>query len=144
MALSLMFHMIFAALGIALPLLLVIAEALYLRTGSNHYLELARKWAKATGLLFVIGAISGTALAFELGLLWPRYMELTGAAVGHAFALEGYAGLPDTATDETRFAIRIPGGLSFLATHDPHTTVTGLNDSAGEPSHGLWTPPTGN
>lgn len=91
MALSLGFHMVFAAVGIGLPLLLVIVEGLYLKTGAEHYLALARKWAKVTGLLFAVGAVSGTALAFELGLLWPRYMELTGAAVGHMFALEGYA-----------------------------------------------------
>jgi cytochrome bd ubiquinol oxidase subunit I len=91
MALSLAFHMIFAAVGIGLPLLLVIVEGLWLRTGKPHYLELARKWAKATGILFAVGAVSGTALAFELGLLWPKYMELTGAVVGHIFGLEGYA-----------------------------------------------------
>lgn len=91
MALSLAFHMIFAAVGIGLPLLLVIVEGLWLRTGKSHYRDLAHKWAKATGILFAIGAVSGTALAFELGLLWPKYMELTGAVVGHIFGLEGYA-----------------------------------------------------
>lgn len=91
MALSLAFHMIFAAVGIGLPLLLVIVEGLWLRTGKPHYRDLAQKWAKATGILFAVGAVSGTALAFELGLLWPKYMELTGAVVGHIFGLEGYA-----------------------------------------------------
>jgi cytochrome d ubiquinol oxidase subunit I len=91
MTVSLAFHIVFAAVGIGLPLLLVIAERRYLRTGRDHYRALARKWAKATGLLFAVGAVSGTALSFELGLLWPRYMEITGAAVGHLFALEGYA-----------------------------------------------------
>lgn len=91
MALSLGFHMIFAAVGIGLPLLLVIAEGAWLRTGREHYKQLARRWAKITGLLFAVGAVSGTALAFELGLLWPKYMELTGGVVGHLFALEGYA-----------------------------------------------------
>ena len=41
--------------------------------------------------LVAVGAVSGTALSFELGLLWPRYIELTGAVVGHLFGLEGYA-----------------------------------------------------
>lgn len=91
MGLSLAFHMIFASIGIGLPLLLVIVEGLWLRTGKPHYRELARKWAKATGILFAVGAVSGTALAFELGLLWPKYMEITGAVVGHIFGLEGYA-----------------------------------------------------
>lgn len=91
MTVSLAFHMIFAAIGIGLPLLMVLVERAYLKTGDEAYLKLAKKWAKATGLLFVVGAISGTALSFELGLLWPRYMEITGAVVGHVFALEGFA-----------------------------------------------------
>lgn len=91
MTLSLAFHIIFAAVGIGLPLLMVIAERRYLKTGQEHYLKLTKKWAKATGLLFAVGAVSGTALSFELGLLWPRYMEITGAAVGHLFGLEGFA-----------------------------------------------------
>lgn len=91
MAFSLGFHMIFAALGIGLPLFMVIAEGLWLRTRKPEYLALAKKWAKATGLLFAVGAVSGTALSFELGLLWPRFMEVAGPAIGPAFALEGYA-----------------------------------------------------
>lgn len=91
MTVSLAFHMVFAAIGIGLPLLMVIAEGLYLKTGRPHYLALAKTWAKVTGLLFAVGAVSGTALSLELGLLWPRYMELMGAVVGHLFALEGYA-----------------------------------------------------
>lgn len=91
MALSLAFHMVFAAVGIGLPFMLVIVEAAHLRTGRPHYKRLAQKWAKVTGLLFAIGAVSGTALSFELGLLWPRYMKIMGPVVGHLFALEGYA-----------------------------------------------------
>src|SRR4051794_11024486 len=91
MTVSLAFHIVFAAIGIGLPLLMVVAERQHLRTGREHYRELAHQWAKATGLLFAIGAVSGTALSFELGLLWPRYIAMTGPAVGHLFALEGYA-----------------------------------------------------
>jgi cytochrome bd ubiquinol oxidase subunit I len=91
MGMSLVFHIVFAAIGIALPLALFVVEGIYLRTGRKHYLRLARRWAKVTGLLFAVGAISGTALSFELGLLWPKYMQVLGAAVGQAFALEGYA-----------------------------------------------------
>lgn len=91
MTVSLAFHMVFAAIGIGLPLLLVLIERRYLLTGEEHYKRLAQKWAKVTGLLFAVGAVSGTALSFELGLLWPKYMEITGAVVGHIFGLEGYA-----------------------------------------------------
>ena len=91
MTLSLGFHMIYAAVGIGLPLLMVIVEGLYLRTGRPHYKALAQRWATVTGLLFAVGAVSGTALSLELGLLWPKYMQLLGAVVGHIFGLEGYA-----------------------------------------------------
>jgi cytochrome bd ubiquinol oxidase subunit I len=91
MAWSLGFHMIFAAMGIGLPMLMAIAEALYLKTGNEDYRRLAKTWAKATGILFAIGAVSGTALSFELGLLWPKFMGFAGSTLGTAFTLEGYA-----------------------------------------------------
>lgn len=91
MALSLGFHMIFAAVGMAMPLLMLIAEGRYLRAGDPAALRLAKTWAKVTALLFAVGAVSGTALSFELGLLWPRFMEFAGPMIGLAFALEGYA-----------------------------------------------------
>lgn len=91
MEVSLGFHMIFAALGIGMPLLMLIAEWRWLKTGEAHYRELARTWAKSTALTFAVGAVSGTALSFELGLLWPRFMAVAGGVIGPAFALEGYA-----------------------------------------------------
>jgi len=91
MTVSLAFHMVYAAVGIGLPLLLVMVEGMYLRTGQEHYKRLAKKWSKVIGLLFAVGAVSGTALSLELGLLWPAYMEIMGAVVGHIFGLEGYA-----------------------------------------------------
>ena len=91
MEVSLGFHMIFAALGIGMPLLLLIAEGLWLRTKQEHYRELARQWAKATALTFAVGAVSGTALSFELGLLWPKFMNFAGPTIGSAFTLEGFA-----------------------------------------------------
>src|SRR5262245_17161254 len=91
MGLSLAFHMVFAAAGIGMPVLMLMAEGMWLRTGRPHYRDLARKWAKATALLFAVGAVSGTALSFELGLLWPRFMGFAGSMIGPAFALEGFA-----------------------------------------------------
>ncbi len=91
MAISLGFHMVFAALGIGLPLLMLVSEGLWLRRKQSVYFDLAKKWAKATGILFAIGAVSGTALSFELGLLWPPFMRFAGPIIGPAFALEGYA-----------------------------------------------------
>ena len=91
MAMSLGFHIIFAAVGVALPLLMVIAEALWLKTKDGTYRTLAQQWAKGTAILFAVGAVSGTVLSFELGLLWPRFMDFAGAVIGFPFALEGFA-----------------------------------------------------
>jgi cytochrome d ubiquinol oxidase subunit I len=91
MAMSLGFHIIFAAISVALPLLMVIAEALWLRTREEVYLDLARRWAKGAAILFAVGAVSGTVLSFELGLLWPKFMEFAGPLIGLPFSLEGYA-----------------------------------------------------
>ena len=91
MALSLGFHIIFAEIGIALPLMMVLAEWRWRRTGDGVYLELARRWAKGTAILFAVGAVSGTVLSFELGLLWPGFMRFAGPLIGIPFSLEGFA-----------------------------------------------------
>lgn len=91
MALSLAFHIVFAAVGVAMPALMVAAEALWLRTKDPEYLDLAKAWAKGTAVLFAVGAVSGTVLSFELGLLFPGFMAKAGALVGPGFALEGVA-----------------------------------------------------
>src|SRR6266436_3935340 len=91
MAMSLAFHIIFAAVGIAMPLLMVIAEWRWLRFREEVYLQLAKRWAKGTAILFAVGAVSGTVLSFELGLLWPRFMGYAGAIIGMPFSLEGFA-----------------------------------------------------
>src|SRR3979409_837044 len=91
MGTSLAFHIIFAALGIGLPMLLVISEGLYLKTHKIVCLALAKKWAKATAILFAVGAVSGTVLSFELGLLWPGFMKYAGSIIGLPFSMEGFA-----------------------------------------------------
>ena len=91
MALSLGFHIVFAAVGIAMPLLMTIAEWRWLKTGDHVYLVLAKRWAKGTAILFAVGAVSGTVLSFELGLLWPSFMKWAGPIIGPLFALEGFA-----------------------------------------------------
>ncbi|HKB91942.1 MAG TPA: cytochrome ubiquinol oxidase subunit I [Opitutaceae bacterium] len=91
MGLSLAFHIIFATAGIGMPVLMAISEALYLKTKQPVYLELSKRWARGTAILFAVGAVSGTVLSFELGLLWPSFMEKAGAIIGMPFSLEGFA-----------------------------------------------------
>jgi cytochrome d ubiquinol oxidase subunit I len=66
-------------------------ESLYLRTGDPVYKTLAKRWSKVMLILFAIGVVTGTILSFELGLLWPRFMEQWGEVFGFAFAIEGLA-----------------------------------------------------
>jgi cytochrome d ubiquinol oxidase subunit I len=91
MGLSLAFHIVFAAAGIALPLLMVLSDWKARRTGDADYALLSRKLAKGTAILFAVGAVSGTVLSFELGLLWPDFMGTYGEVIGLPFALEGTA-----------------------------------------------------
>src|SRR5213593_3029319 len=91
MAVSLAFHIVFAVIGIAMPLMMVLAERRWQVTGHAIYLDLAKRWAKGTAILFAVGAVSGTVLSFELGLLWPRFMEFAGPIIGMPFSLEGFA-----------------------------------------------------
>jgi cytochrome d ubiquinol oxidase subunit I len=71
--------------------MMVIGEFRWLQTGDPVYLLLAKRWAKGAAILFVIGALSGTVLSFELGLLWPRFMAVAGPLVGMPFSIEGFA-----------------------------------------------------
>jgi cytochrome d ubiquinol oxidase subunit I len=91
MGLSLGFHIVFASLGVGLPVAMLAAEWLALRRGDALWRALARKLAKAFAVLFAVGAVSGTVLSFELGLLWPTFMGRFGGAIGLAFTLEGFA-----------------------------------------------------
>jgi cytochrome bd ubiquinol oxidase subunit I len=91
MGVSLGFHIVFAVIGMAMPVMMVAAEVAWLRTGRPEYLELVKRWSKGTAILFAVGAVSGTVLSFELGLLWPVFMEFAGPIIGMPFSLEGFA-----------------------------------------------------
>src|SRR5581483_1983216 len=91
MALSLGFHIVFAAIGIAMPLMMTLAEWWWLKTGDPAALALAKRWSTGAAILFAVGAVSGTVLSFELGLLWPMFMTWAGPLIGPLFALEGFA-----------------------------------------------------
>ena len=91
MALSLGWHIVIACFGVGFPVLVLIAEWLGYRTGDRTYDLLARRWAKALAVLFAVGAVSGTILSFELGILWPGLMGRFGEVIGLPFAIEGIA-----------------------------------------------------
>jgi cytochrome d ubiquinol oxidase subunit I len=91
MAISLGWHIIFSCLGVAFPAIVLFAEWRAHRRGNPDLDRLARTWSKAMGVLFAAGAVSGTLLSFEMGILWPGLMEPFGEVFGFPFVLEGFA-----------------------------------------------------
>ncbi|MCB0875286.1 MAG: cytochrome ubiquinol oxidase subunit I [Solirubrobacterales bacterium] len=89
MAFTLGFHIILACVGVALPAMMLIAEFKGRRNDDEVALDLAKRWSKAAAVLFAVGAVTGTVLSFEMGLLWPRFMERFGDVFGTGFAIEG-------------------------------------------------------
>jgi cytochrome bd ubiquinol oxidase subunit I len=89
MGFTLGFHIVLACLGVGLPAIILIANWLGLRRGDEVALGLAKRWSKVAAVTFVVGAITGTVLSFEMGLLWPEFMRRFGDVFGLPFALEG-------------------------------------------------------
>ena len=91
MGFSLGWHIVVASLGVGMPMLVLFAEWRGHRTGDVYYQLLARRWARALGVLFAVGAVSGTIVSFEMGVLWSGLMDRYGAVIGLPFAIEGFA-----------------------------------------------------
>ena len=91
MAFTLGFHIIFACIGMVMPFFMVVSHKKWLNTRNPIYLQLTKSWQKGVAIFFVTGAVSGTALSFELGMLWPEFMKHAGPIIGMPFSLEGAA-----------------------------------------------------
>ena len=91
MAISLGFHIVFASIGMAMPFFMLTSYGRFLRKKDPIDLKLTKMWSKGVAILFATGAVSGTVLSFELGLLWPRFMEKAGPIFGMPFSWEGTA-----------------------------------------------------
>jgi cytochrome bd ubiquinol oxidase subunit I len=89
MAFTLGFHIILASVGVAFPALMLIANYRGLRHGEEDALLLARRWSKVVAVTFAVGAVTGTVLSFEFGLLWPAFTGRFGEVFGVLFAMEG-------------------------------------------------------
>ncbi|GAA4321468.1 cytochrome ubiquinol oxidase subunit I [Pontixanthobacter gangjinensis] len=91
MAFTLGFHIIFACIGMVMPFFMVVSHKKWLNTRKPVFLKLTKAWQKGVAIFFVTGAVSGTALSFELGMLWPEFMKHAGPVIGMPFSLEGAA-----------------------------------------------------
>jgi cytochrome bd ubiquinol oxidase subunit I len=91
MALSLGFHIIYACIGMVMPFFMAVSHYLWLRKGDEVFKNITIAWSKGVAIFFATGAVSGTMLSFELGLLWPEFMKHAGPIFGMPFSLEGTA-----------------------------------------------------
>jgi len=91
MALSLAFHIIFSCIGMVMPFFMAVSHYYYLRTDKIIFRNITRAWSKGVAIFFATGAVSGTVVSFELGLLWPEFMKHVGPIFGLPFSLEGTA-----------------------------------------------------
>ena len=91
MALSLGFHIIYACIGMVMPFFMAVSHYQWIKTKEPVYRNLTKAWSKGVAIFFATGAVSGTVLSFELGLLWPTFMKHAGPIFGMPFSLEGTA-----------------------------------------------------
>ncbi len=91
MAVAFIFHIVFACIGMTMPFFMFVAEWRWMKTGKEVFLKLAKAWSKGVAIFFAVGAVSGTLLSFELGLLWPNFMKHAGSIIGMPFSWEGAA-----------------------------------------------------
>ena len=91
MALSVGCHIIFSCIGMVMPFFMAVSHLYWIRTGKPVYLNITKAWSKGVAIFFATGAVSGTVLSFELGLLWPGFMKHAGPIFGMPFSLEGTA-----------------------------------------------------
>jgi cytochrome d ubiquinol oxidase subunit I len=89
MAFTLAFHIVLSCLGVAFPAIILIANYKGWRRNDADAMELARRWSKVLAVTFAVGAVTGTVLSFEFGLLWPEFMKRFGSVIGVGFAIEG-------------------------------------------------------
>jgi cytochrome d ubiquinol oxidase subunit I len=91
MAVSLGFHIIYACIGMVMPFFMATSHYKWITTGNPVYKNVTKAWSKGVAIFFATGAVSGTMLSFELGLLWPGFMQHAGPIFGMPFSLEGTA-----------------------------------------------------
>jgi cytochrome bd ubiquinol oxidase subunit I len=91
MAFTLATHVLLVPFGVAFPALTLVMEGIGLARNDRVALRIARRWSVVMAVQFAVGAVTGTILSFEFGILWPRLMGRFGAALGLGFAIEGIA-----------------------------------------------------
>ncbi|WP_174727944.1 cytochrome ubiquinol oxidase subunit I [Mesobacillus harenae] len=89
--LTLSFHIIYATIGVGIPLMIMIAQWVGIKKQDEHYILLARRWARGFVITVAIGVVTGTAIGLQLSLLWPNFMELAGQVIALPLFMETFA-----------------------------------------------------
>ncbi|WP_342599098.1 cytochrome ubiquinol oxidase subunit I [Psychrobacillus sp. FSL H8-0483] len=89
--LTLSFHIIYATIGVGVPLMIMIAQWVGIKKNDEHYILLARRWARGFVITVAVGVVTGTAIGMQLSLLWPNFMELAGNIIALPLFLETFA-----------------------------------------------------
>jgi cytochrome d ubiquinol oxidase subunit I len=88
---TLAFHIIFATIGVGIPIMIGLAEWIGIKRNDPHYILLARRWARGFVITVAIGVVTGTAIGLQLSLLWPRFMQMAGQIIGLPLFMETFA-----------------------------------------------------
>ncbi len=89
--LTLSFHIIYATIGVGIPLMIMIAQWVGIKKNDEHYILLARRWARGFVITVAVGVVTGTAIGLQLSLLWPNFMELAGNVIALPLFMETFA-----------------------------------------------------
>ncbi|TDG00751.1 cytochrome ubiquinol oxidase subunit I [Paenibacillus piri] len=89
--LTLGFHIIFATIGVGVPVMIAIAEFLGIKKKDPHYMLLARRWARGFVITVAVGVVTGTSIGLQLNLLWPSFMQIAGQAIALPLFMETFA-----------------------------------------------------
>src|SRR5918994_669836 len=89
--LTLSFHIIYATIGVGIPLMIMIAQWVGIKKQDKHYILLARRWARGFVITVAVGVVTGTAIGLQLSLLWPNFMELAGNVIALPLFMETFA-----------------------------------------------------
>ncbi|WP_078554100.1 cytochrome ubiquinol oxidase subunit I [Bacillus alkalicellulosilyticus] len=90
-SLTLAFHILFATIGVGIPFLIMVAHWVGIKKNDNHYLLLARRWARGFVITVAVGVVTGTAIGLQLNLLWPQFMSFAQQVIALPFFLETFA-----------------------------------------------------
>ncbi|MFS1511832.1 cytochrome ubiquinol oxidase subunit I [Chengkuizengella sp. SCS-71B] len=90
-SLTLAFHIIFATIGVGVPVMIALAEWIGIKRNDSHYLLLARRWARGFTITVAVGVVTGTAIGLQLSLLWPKFMQVAGQSIALPLFMETFA-----------------------------------------------------